>query len=267
MQRCFAGNMLTDFCSLFSESTGYGCSSSPTRVCLYRWAGFSLAKTRRRRRNTSSHRGIIAVPGQRGGNITTSLHLNTHAVLHRHADLGTYNTAHILTFLDRLHNALIPPECMNDADHQKSGTLQCEYVAFLNPIEEVFTVRRRKVVDRQPSVHMPLLQAMEEACEETDVGAIQGWIRHSRCFVPRCLARENVACDVDKALLYPAVQQDAASLFCLPLCLYIFYWHTLSAIFLFSLLFFGSILLFTPMQTYLLRKFCTDVFGKNKKNE
>lgn len=122
---------------------------------------------------------------------------------------------------------------------------KCEYVAFLNPIEEVFTARWRKVVDRQPSVLMPLLQAMEEACEETDVGAIQGRIRHSRCIAPRCLAREDVACDVDKALWpYPAVRQDAAWLFCLPLFLYIFYWHTLSAIFLFSLLFFGSIFLY-----------------------
>lgn len=50
-------------------------------------AGFNLAKTRRKGRN---------------------------------ANLGPYNTAHILTFLDRLHNILIPPERMNDADHQRN---------------------------------------------------------------------------------------------------------------------------------------------------
>ncbi len=52
---------------------------------------------------------------------------------------------------------------------------------------------------------------MEEACDEIDVGAIQGWIRHSRRFFPRCLAREDIACDVDEALWPdPAVRQDAA---------------------------------------------------------
>lgn len=31
-QPCFPDNMLTDFCSLFSENTGNGCSSNPTSV-------------------------------------------------------------------------------------------------------------------------------------------------------------------------------------------------------------------------------------------
>ncbi|XP_067258588.1 uncharacterized protein [Chanodichthys erythropterus] len=84
-------------------------------------AGFNLAKTRRRGRNLIGHRAIIDVPGQRGGNITMCAAIsNMHGVLHRHAKLGPYNTAHILTFLDRLHNILIPPERMNDADHQRN---------------------------------------------------------------------------------------------------------------------------------------------------
>ncbi len=203
-------------------------------------AGFNLAKTRRRGRNVIGHRAIIDVPGQRGGNITMCAAISSmHGVLHRHANLGPYNTGHILTFLDRLHNILIPPERMNDADHQRNRyvvvwdnvsfhraapvqnwfadhpTFLVQYLPpyspFLNPIEELFSAWRWKVYDRQPFVRMPLVQAMEEACDEIDVGAIQGWIRHSRCFFPRCLAREDIACDVDEALWPdPAVRQDAA---------------------------------------------------------
>ncbi|XP_049319442.1 uncharacterized protein LOC125780972 [Astyanax mexicanus] len=201
-------------------------------------AGFNLAKTRRRGRNVIGHRAIINVPGQRGGNITMCAAIsNTHGVLHRHANLGPYNTAHILTFLGRLHNILIP-ERMNDADRHRNryvvvwdnvsflraATVQNwfadhppflvqylpPYSPFLNPIEEFFSAWRWKVYDRQPFVRMPLLQAMEEACDEIDVGAIQGWIRHSRRFFPQCLAKDNIACDVDVALWPdPAVRQEA----------------------------------------------------------
>ena len=84
-------------------------------------AGFNQAKTRRRGRNVFGHRAIIDVPGQRGGNITLCVAIsNKHGVLHRHANLETYNSAYILTFLDRLHNILMPPERMNDADHQRN---------------------------------------------------------------------------------------------------------------------------------------------------
>ncbi|XP_060715042.1 uncharacterized protein LOC132838616 isoform X2 [Tachysurus vachellii] len=202
--------------------------------------GFNLAKTRRRGRNVIGHRDIIDVPGQHGGNITMCAAISSmHGALHCHANLGPYNTANILTFLDRLHNILIPPECMNDADHQRNRyvvvwdnvTFHCAapvqnwfadhptflvqylppYSPFLNQIEEFFSAWRWKVYDRQPFVRMPLVQAMEEACDEIDVGAIQGWIRHSRRFFPRCLAREDIACDVDEALWPdPAVWQDAA---------------------------------------------------------
>lgn len=51
--------------------------------------------------------------------------------------------------------------------------------------------------------------ASSAGCEETDVGAIQEWIRHSRRFFPRGLAREVIDCDVDEAL-WPAVGKDAA---------------------------------------------------------
>lgn len=45
----------------------------------------------------------------------------------------------------------------------------------------------------------PFVQAMEKACNEIYAGVIQEWIRHSRCFFPQCLAREDTACDVNDA--------------------------------------------------------------------
>ncbi len=33
-----------------------------------------------------------------------------HGIIHHHATLGPYNTAHLITFLDTLHNTLIPPD-------------------------------------------------------------------------------------------------------------------------------------------------------------
>lgn len=31
-----------------------------------------------------------------------------------------------------------------------------------------------------PFVHVPSVQSVEDGCDEIDVGAIQGWMRHSR---------------------------------------------------------------------------------------
>lgn len=56
----------------------------------------------------------------------------------------------------------------------------------------------RKVYDLQPYVRILLIQAMEEICNQIDVGSVHGWICHSR-FVPHCLVREDKACDVDEA--------------------------------------------------------------------
>ncbi len=57
-------------------------------------------------RNIIGHRAIINVPGQRGGNITMCAAISQNGVVHHHATLGPYNTAHIITFLDALHDML-----------------------------------------------------------------------------------------------------------------------------------------------------------------
>ena len=41
---------------------------------------------------------------------------------------------------------------------------------------------------------------MEDPCDQVDAAAVQGWIRHSRQFFPRCLANADIACDVDEIL-------------------------------------------------------------------
>jgi len=43
-----------------------------------------------------------------------------------------------------------------------------------------------------------LLHDVELACGDTGVEVCQGWIQHTAGFLPRCLVRESVACDVDK---------------------------------------------------------------------
>lgn len=46
---------------------------------------------------------------------------------------------------------------------------------------------------------------------DIDVGVIRGWMEHSGRFFPRCLASEDIPCDVDEPLwLDTAVRQDAA---------------------------------------------------------
>nr|XP_054598092.1 uncharacterized protein LOC129163732 [Nothobranchius furzeri] len=72
--------------------------------------GFNLTKRRKRGRNIIGQCAIVEVPGQRGGNITMCAALGYHGIIHHHATLGPYNSAHLITFLDTLHNTLIPPD-------------------------------------------------------------------------------------------------------------------------------------------------------------
>ncbi len=185
-------------------------------------AGFDLSKTRRRGRNVIGQRAIVHVPGQRGGNITLCAVISLRGLLHHHAKLGPYNSQHILTFLDALHNIVVqnrPDQprfvvIWDDVSFHRAALVQAwftnhnqfevvylpPYSPFLNPIEEFFSAWRWRVYDRQPHARMPLLQAMEQACGDIQVTAIHGWFRHARGYFPRCLAGEDIACDVDEVL-------------------------------------------------------------------
>ncbi|XP_037545810.1 uncharacterized protein LOC119422507 [Nematolebias whitei] len=47
---------------------------------------------------------------QHEGNITMYAVITHHGVIHHHATLGPSNTAHLIIFLDTLHNTLLPPD-------------------------------------------------------------------------------------------------------------------------------------------------------------
>ncbi|KAM4581429.1 uncharacterized protein PAE49_005983 isoform 1-T1 [Odontesthes bonariensis] len=197
-------------------------AAQPHEIIYIDEAGFNLTKNRRRGRNIIGQRAIVHVPGQRGGNITMCAAISLQGLLHHHAKLGPYNTQHIITFLDTLHDAVVQnrPEqprfvvVWDNVSFHRAALVrnwfahhdQFEvvylppYSPFLNPIEEFFSAWRWRVYDRQPHDRMPLLQAMEQACGDIAVRSINGWIRHTRRYFPRCLAREDIACDVDEIL-------------------------------------------------------------------
>lgn len=45
-----------------------------------------------------------------------------------------------------------------------------------------------------------LLHAMDAACEDITENQCRGWLRHARRFYPRCIAKENIRCEVDENL-------------------------------------------------------------------
>ncbi|XP_019217508.1 uncharacterized protein LOC109202962 [Oreochromis niloticus] len=148
-------------------------------------AGFDLCKTRRRGRNVIGQRAIVHVPGQPGGNITLCAAISLRGLLHHHAKLGPYNSQHILTFLDALHNIVV----QNRPD-------QPRFVVIWDNV----SFHRAALVQAWFSSHNQLEVAMEQACSDIQVTAIHGWFRHARGYFPRCLAGEDIACDVDEVL-------------------------------------------------------------------
>ncbi|XP_031688651.1 uncharacterized protein LOC109897194 [Oncorhynchus kisutch] len=163
-------------------------------------AGFNLAKRSGQGRNIIGHRAIVNVPGQRGGNITA---ISQQGVLYHHANLGPYNTALLITFLDTLHGIHIPTE-------QRGGPEQPRYVVICDNVSFHPAALVTNWFIEQPHGDGKCMTAIpSHACLFSRqwrmhvvkfVGAFGGWIHHSRRFFPRCLARENIACDVDEVL-------------------------------------------------------------------
>lgn len=208
-------------------------------------AGFNLTKRRRRGRNIIGQRAIVEVPGQRGGNVTICAAISNHGVLHHHVTLGPYNTQHLLMFLANLRDILFELQVQDhqgqelnenpiptyvivwdnvsfhraapvrewfNINEQFMNLYLPPYSPFLNPIEEFFSSWRWKVYDRQPYTRVNLLQAMDLACGDIGEESCQGWIRHTRGFFPRCLRRDNIACDVDEVLWPdPAQRREEAN--------------------------------------------------------
>lgn len=197
-------------------------------------AGFNLAKTRRRGRNVIGQRATVEVPGQRGGNITMCAAMANDGLLLNTPLIGPYNTERLIAFLEQLYAQLVPAEqgepvrnpqvfvivCDNVAFHHSAAVTDWfaahhrfmvlylpAYSPFLNPIEEFFSAWRWKVFGHHPHDQMSLLEAMRAGCEDTSPEDCQGWIRHSRRFFPRCMARGNIRCDVEEILLLNEVTE------------------------------------------------------------
>ncbi|XP_019217583.1 uncharacterized protein LOC109203005 [Oreochromis niloticus] len=191
-------------------------------------AGFNLAKARRRGRNVIGKRATVNVPGQRGANITMSAAISTDGLLLHRPLIGPYNTERLLAFLHDLYGRVVLGE-ERDAERRNQPTFIIvwdnvafhhsravtewfaahprmeslflpPYSQFLNPIEEFFSSWRWKVYDHHPHDQMSLLDAMNAGCLEISAEDCQGWIRHARRFFPRCIALDDIRCDVDENL-------------------------------------------------------------------
>ncbi|KAJ8333926.1 hypothetical protein SKAU_G00412450 [Synaphobranchus kaupii] len=70
-------------------------------------AGFNLVKRRRWGRNIIGKRATVAVPGQRGANITMCAAISNNGALLHKCEVGPYNTDRLLLFLEDLHERLV----------------------------------------------------------------------------------------------------------------------------------------------------------------
>ncbi|KAJ8373224.1 hypothetical protein AAFF_G00267160, partial [Aldrovandia affinis] len=155
-------------------------SAAPPEYIFIDEAGFNLTRTRRRGRNIIGNRAIVDVPGLRGGNVTMCAAIGHRGVIHHHAQLGPYNTARLLTFLDALNNIFIPPQeegpeqpnyivIWDNVSFHRAALVHnwfannphfsvlylSPYSPFLNPIKSLFSAWRWKVYDRNPTSVWP----------------------------------------------------------------------------------------------------------------
>ena len=116
------------------------------------------------------------IPAQRWGNISLCAAISLRGLLHHHAKLGHYNAQHIITFLDALHDTVVQD--------------RTEKPRFL-------------VVWDNVSFHRAAL--------------VQNWFTNHdievRGYFPRCLTREDIACDVDE-ILWPDPNRRQDPSFC-----------------------------------------------------
>lgn len=73
-------------------------------------ASFNPCKVSRRGRNLTGYRATITVPGQRRANITMCAAMSNDGVLCHIPTTGPYSAERLATFLNALHERLIPPK-------------------------------------------------------------------------------------------------------------------------------------------------------------
>ncbi|KAI7800946.1 hypothetical protein IRJ41_015737 [Triplophysa rosa] len=173
-------------------------------------AGFNLAKGRRHGRNIIGHRATVDVPGQRGGNITMCAAISENGVATHIPSLGPYNTQKLLIFLDRLHFDLIPenerrphlPQYVivwDNVNFHRGPLIRAWFTTHPRMVM-YFSAWRWRVYEHRAQDQRSLLHAMDAACEDITGDQCRGWLRHARHFFPRCIAKENIRCDVDENL-------------------------------------------------------------------
>ncbi|KAM9426087.1 uncharacterized protein KZ484_016148 isoform 2-T2 [Pholidichthys leucotaenia] len=197
--------------------------------------GFKLAKARRKGRNMIGHRATMDGSDQRGANITICIALSIDGVVLNKPLIGLCNTESLIYFLGDLHDQFVPAE-EESHNERKAPTVVVvwedvafhhsaavadwfaahpsmsaqflpPYSPFLNPIEEFLSAWRWKV-DHHSHDQMSLLEAMEVACEDTSPEDCKSWIERSRSYFARCVAREDVRCEVDENLWPNAEERE-----------------------------------------------------------
>ncbi len=62
--------------------------------------------------------------------------------------------------------------------------------------------------DHRPTGQKSLQKAMDAERQDITAEHCQGWSRHTNIFFPRCLAREDIRCDVDENM-WPDAEDQA----------------------------------------------------------
>lgn len=203
-------------------------ASGNVKYVFFDEAGFNLNKKRRRGRNIIGERATVETAAERGGNITICAAMSEDGFLYHEEVLGAFNSKRLLGFLDHAYGELKgDPDVVEDTQDQTAYVFICDnvrfhktaevknwfddhsdcmqvflppYSPFLNPIEEFFSAWRWRVYDHDARDQASLFEAMSEACSAVRTESFRGWMRHSRQYFPRCIAKEDIIADVDEML-------------------------------------------------------------------
>ena len=96
------------------------------------------------------------------------------------------------TIIDHVINHSRAVTAWFDAHPRTMSLFLAPYSPLLNPIEELFSAWRWKVLDHRPHHQMSLLDAMDAANQDTTAEHCEGWMRHAKILFPRCLYREYI---------------------------------------------------------------------------
>ncbi|RXN23239.1 hypothetical protein ROHU_023054 [Labeo rohita] len=143
---------------------------------------------------------IYRVPFERNSDRVKELR---YQYVHRIMALEGNETPHILVFVDeagfnlakgrRRGRNIIGHRATVDVPGQRGANItMCATIS-----ERAW---RWRVYEHQAQDQRALLHAMDAACEDITGDQCRGWLRPSRRFFPRCIARENIRCDVDENL-------------------------------------------------------------------